>query len=108
MIEGGLAITPEDYGTALDEQARMSRAFDAMISSYDVLLCLSTAGEAPIGLETEDPPDTCLVWTLLGAPTISLPLLQGDTGLPVGAQLISRRYGDYKLLSFAKFALSGQ
>lgn len=103
MIEDGLKIVPETYQKALLAQAELARLFDRIVQRVDVLLCLSTAGEAPVGLEAPDPPDSCLIWTLCGAPSLSLPLLAGRNGLPVGAQLVSRRFNDYLLLSFARF-----
>ena len=102
MIERGLSIPLERYQAALAEQVAIARAFDAAVQSADVLLAVSTAGEAPIGLDTIDPPDTSLIWTLCGAPALSLPLLRGSTGLPVGVQAVARRFGDYPLLDFAR------
>lgn len=103
MIERGLSIPLECYQAALAEQVAIARAFDTAVQSVDVLLTASTAGEAPIGLDAIDPPDTSLIWTLCGAPSLSLPLLAGSTGLPVGAQAVARRFGDYPLLDFARF-----
>ncbi len=103
MITDGLKVSPEHYAAALDEQTRLARAFDVALRAVDVLLCLSTADEAPVGLEGQDIPDHCLVFTMCGAPALSLPLLKGTTGLPVGAQLVARRYEDYKLLACAEF-----
>ena len=103
MIERGLRTPPVQYQKALAGQVRLARAFDAAIQSVDVLLSPSTAGEAPIGLDTIDPPDTCLIWTLCGAPAMSLPLLQGPNGLPVGVQAVARRFADYPLIEFARF-----
>ncbi len=103
MIASGLRITGERYQQALMEQNRIARAFDEAVQAVDVLLCPSTAGEAPMGLDGVDPPDTCLIWTLCGAPVISLPLLKGSAGLPVGAQAVARRFADYPLLDFARF-----
>jgi Asp-tRNA(Asn)/Glu-tRNA(Gln) amidotransferase A subunit family amidase len=103
MIERGLSIPLERYQAALAEQVALARAFDAAVQSVDVLLTASTAGEAPVGLDAIDPPDTCLIWTLCGAPSLSLPLLAGSTDLPVGVQAVARRFGDYPLLDFARF-----
>ena len=103
MIAAGLNITGARYQRALAEQVRIARAFDEAVQSVDVLLCPSTAGEAPVGLDATDPPDTCLIWTLCGAPVVSLPLLKGVNGLPVGVQAVARRFADYPLLDFARF-----
>jgi Asp-tRNA(Asn)/Glu-tRNA(Gln) amidotransferase A subunit family amidase len=40
-------------------------------------------------------------WSLAGLPTISLPLLRGSHGLPIGTQMIGRRGRDSELLSTA-------
>jgi Asp-tRNA(Asn)/Glu-tRNA(Gln) amidotransferase A subunit family amidase len=103
MIEAGLNISGERYQRALAEQVRIARVFDEAVQSVDVLICPSTAGEAPVGLDTIDLPDTCLIWTLCGAPVLSLPLLRGSSGLPVGVQAVARRFADYPLLDFARF-----
>jgi Asp-tRNA(Asn)/Glu-tRNA(Gln) amidotransferase A subunit family amidase len=102
MIERGLRIAPERYQEALTEQARIAAAFDAAMQSMDILLAPSTAGEAPIGLNGIEAPDTCLIWTLCGAPSLSLPMLKGPHGLPVGVQAVARRFADYPLLDFAR------
>jgi Asp-tRNA(Asn)/Glu-tRNA(Gln) amidotransferase A subunit family amidase len=102
MIEAGFAMTPDDYARALARQAALAHELDRVLQDYDVLLGLSTADEAPLGLGAEDLPDHCLIWTMCGVPALSLPLLQGSTGLPVGVQLVARRFADYKLLEFAR------
>lgn len=101
IIDRGQRITLDDYKHALDEQNLLSRTFARIMDKYDILLILSTGGEALKGLQSVDRPDSCLIWTLCGAPTISLPVFIGPSGLPFGAQLVGRRYGDYPLLSFA-------
>lgn len=40
-------------------------------------------------------------WSLCGLPTVSLPLLRGMHGLPVGVQLVGCQGGDRNLLSVA-------
>jgi Asp-tRNA(Asn)/Glu-tRNA(Gln) amidotransferase A subunit family amidase len=104
MICGGMQIAPEAYAAAVAEQQKFQRRFDADSADFDVLICPSTAEEAPIGLEGRDLPDHCLIWTFVGAPVIGIPALSGSSGLPVGLQVVARRYDDYKLLAFAEFA----
>lgn len=102
MIETGNRTPAETYHAACAEQTRLARLFDEEMRRFDVLLCPSSADEAPIGVDAPDPPDHNLIWTMCHAPTIGLPLLSGTTGLPVGAQIVSRRFNDYILLSFAE------
>ncbi len=42
-------------------------------------------------------------WTMLGLPSVSLPLLQGANGLPLGVQLVGPRHGDGRLLRTARW-----
>jgi Asp-tRNA(Asn)/Glu-tRNA(Gln) amidotransferase A subunit family amidase len=39
------------------------------------------------------------VWTLCGLPIVCAPVLEGPRGLPIGAQLVARRYNDYRLFA---------
>ncbi len=105
LIEAGRKIPAELYVENLDRQTKLSRIFDAAATEWDVVLCLSTADEAPVGRNTPDLTDHCLLWTLVGAPAISLPLATGSSGLPVGIQIVARRFADYKLLRFADYVL---
>lgn len=103
MILHGQKITLEEYQRALDRQAQLAQILDRWFAEEaDLVLTLSTGGEAPKGLQSPDRPDSCLVWTLCGAPAISLPRFIGPTGLPFGAQFVARRYNDFQLLEFAR------
>jgi Asp-tRNA(Asn)/Glu-tRNA(Gln) amidotransferase A subunit family amidase len=46
------------------------------------------------------------LWTLLGMPALSLPLLQGENGLPLGVQLVGRRNYDARLLRTARWLVA--
>ena len=46
------------------------------------------------------------LWTLLHTPCLSLPVLQGENGLPMGLQLVGARYGDARLLAAAETVAS--
>ncbi len=101
MIEHGQRIPLDDFQKAIHEQNRLSHWLDEFLGKNDILLTLSTTGEAP-ELGVPEKPDNCLIWTLCGIPTLSLPLLRGPSGLPMGVHIAARRYSDYKLLNFAK------
>lgn len=101
MIEGGLAIPVESYHAATAEQHRLARLIDQELARFDVVICPSTADEAPIGLDTPDVPDHNLIWTMCHLPSLGIPVLAGTSGLPVGLQVTSRRFNDYIVLEFA-------
>ncbi len=107
MIESGRAISPRQYQDDIATQRDLSRLMERDSDSFDVLIGLATADEAPVGLDGEDRPDHCLIWTMCGLPAITLPLLSGASGLPVGVQIVARRYNDHLLLRFADL-LAGQ
>ena len=73
---------------------------DAFFEDTDVLVTLAAPGEAaPYG----EPGVGALTmaWSLCGLPTISVPLLRGSSGLPVGVQLIGQRGHDLETLACA-------
>ena len=101
MIEHGNTITLEQYQEATIKHIELAHQLEKLFSTTDIWLTLSTAGEAPkIGIDEKK--DSCLIWTLCGAPTINLPFLKGPSGLPVGIQAVSERYADLRLLRFIK------
>lgn len=98
IITRGQHITLDQYKQALTEQTRLSLEYETYFAPYDVLLTLTTADEAPIGLTTPDIQDSNLIWTFLGMPTVSVPALKGKNGLPIGVLAIAKKYDDYTLL----------
>jgi Asp-tRNA(Asn)/Glu-tRNA(Gln) amidotransferase A subunit family amidase len=59
-----------------------------------------------VGLESTGNPVFCTIWTYLGTPAVSLPLLQSETGLPIGVQLVGRRGQDARLLRTARWLVN--
>ena len=68
---------------------------------FDAVLTLSAPGEATLGIASQGQATFNRIWTALGVPCINLPGLLGSTGLPIGVQLIQRRYEDERLLQVA-------
>ena len=103
IVQRGNRLTLDHYKTALAAQGDLARNLDNFLASrFDIILDLSTGGEALKGLDSNDRLDNCLIWTLCGVPTINLPIFTGPLGLPFGAQIFARRYNDYLLLNFAR------
>jgi len=101
MVENGRKISHDQYLDALNRQELLLDTIDDFLDGYDVAITLSTAGEAPKGLEGKDKKDSCLIWTLCHVPTVNLPIFKSPNGMPFGAQAISKRYSDYDLLDFS-------
>ena len=74
---------------------------NSAFGEFDALLCPSTPGEPPEGTATGSPIFQ-VSWTLLGVPCLNLPVGIGPRGLPLGAQLIGRRFDDAQLMAIAK------
>lgn len=102
MIERGRSITLDQYKQALTQQAAIAHKMDELLQRYDAIVTLSVAGEAPLRDEAERA-DSCLMWTLCGLPAINVPAMIGPSGLPVGLQIVGRRYNDYLLLDLLDF-----
>ena len=98
IIERGNRISLDQYTDALARQRRIAAAIDAVFGAFDALLDMATAGAALEGLESVDAPDHALIWTLCGLSAVSLPVGASPDGLPVGVQLVARRYNDRLLL----------
>jgi Asp-tRNA(Asn)/Glu-tRNA(Gln) amidotransferase A subunit family amidase len=100
IVNEGKKISVQEYQECIARQNELMALIDTLFDEYDVLLTLSTAGHAPEFGTAIDPQDTCLIWTLCGLPVINIPLFRKGE-LPFGAQVIGRKYQDYKLLNFA-------
>ncbi len=100
IVVRGNRISAEEYHKALEKQNEVIHAMEEFTNEYDIIISLSTAGEAPLREETEKP-DPALMWTLAHLPVISCPVFTSPEGLPFGLQLASGKYNDLKLFRFA-------
>jgi Asp-tRNA(Asn)/Glu-tRNA(Gln) amidotransferase A subunit family amidase len=104
-IEEGAAYTGRDYLTALDWVEILNAGLDEIFERYDAIITPAAAGEAPVGLEDTGNGAFSRLWTLCGTPTISLPLLTGSNGMPMGVQLVGPRGDDGRLLRTANWLM---
>ncbi len=103
LVAEGRAVSAYDYLAARDWQPILSSGLDAIFDRYDAILTPSAPGEAPKGLGSTGDPCFCTLWTFCGAPSINLPLMTGENGLPLGAQLVGRKGDDARLLRTARW-----
>ncbi|MCV3273109.1 amidase [Roseobacter sinensis] len=94
-------IGAAEYEDALAVKASAERFFDEFFTEFDAILAPAAAGEAPRFGEGTGDPIFCTLWTLAGLPSVTLPLLVGETGLPIGVQLIGPAHKDDRLLRTA-------
>jgi Asp-tRNA(Asn)/Glu-tRNA(Gln) amidotransferase A subunit family amidase len=102
MIRLGNEVSTAEYVEALQAQPGYRTAFDKAFADYDFLITPSTASVAPrIGGKERD--DTCLIWTFLGYPALSIPAFWSDAnGLPFGLQIVAPKFCDLPLLDFGQ------
>ena len=99
LIASGAATSVEQFREAIDTQNSIIRGMDAFFGGIDVLVSLSTAGEAP-ARDVAELPDPALMWTLAHLPVVSVPQFKSPNGLPFGMQVAARKYNDYLLFEF--------
>ena len=111
----GQNITDDDISNALKQRNICMNEIDNLFNKFD-FLTLPAAQIFPFNKETEYPKkigntelDTYHRWmevttlaSLLGLPTISVPVGFNKKGLPMGMQIIAKKGKDLELVAFAK------
>jgi amidase len=105
-VKLGMAMRHDDYVAALrlaeDCRAKIEGAFDGL----DCMISPCVKGEAPRGLNPTGDPAFQQFWTVLYGPSMSLPTHRGPNGLPVGLQVVARRYDDDRLFACARWIMA--
>ena len=106
--DDGWAIDAADYGSALAAAQRARCLLDDAFGAHDVLIAPAATGEAPEGLSSTGDVAMNVVWTLLHAPCVCLPIGRGPGrgskgGLPLGLQVIGRIGDDARTLAAARW-----
>jgi Asp-tRNA(Asn)/Glu-tRNA(Gln) amidotransferase A subunit family amidase len=104
-IEAGRGMLAVDYAEALRERESLYQQLLHTLEPYDAVVTPSAPGPAPKGFETTGNPIFCSMWTYLGVPALNLPLLEVN-GLPLGVQLVGRRFDEERLFKAAAALLS--
>jgi len=103
MIERGQRYLAVDYNRAVARIAVYNAALDDVFHEVHAILTPAAVGEAPYGLESTGSPVFCTLWTLCGLPTVTVPLMEGSNGMPIGVQLVGPRGDDARLLQCAQW-----
>ena len=107
QLERGREVRALDYQRAVARIGPTYESFAELFEQrYDAILTPAAPGTAPEGLASTGDPSFCTLWTLTGMPALSLPLMQGTNGLPLGAQLVGPRDGDARLLRTARWLVT--
>ena len=102
-IVNGSKHSAKDYTNAIDFKKRSYESYQEVFEDYHGVLSPSSPGVAPKGLKSTGTAEFNKVWSYLGTPCISLPLLEGENNLPLGVQLIGERYDDHRFLGVANW-----
>jgi len=100
------------YAKAQKVRRLIKEKTDSLLEEYDFILTPTAPEPAfPIGKTEKDPVVMYLydIFTvqasLAGVPAISLPAGNNDKGLPLGLQLLTKRFAEQELLNFSKYFL---
>ncbi|MCA1825952.1 MAG: amidase [Myxococcales bacterium] len=106
FLDAGRAVMPDQLRQARERAEQGRREIERVFEKFDAVITPATTGEAPVGLDSTGDPLFSRIWTLLGNPCVSLPLLKGAAGLPLGVQVIGPRGRDEVLLAAARSLMS--
>ena len=103
-IEKGWKISEQQLQRMLDQREAEQEALRAKTAALgvDYWIAPSAPDRAPRGLESTGDPVMNLPWTFAGLPTVSIPSVFDDQGLPHGLQVVGRLDEDEELVSFAR------
>ncbi|HKA78612.1 MAG TPA: amidase [Xanthobacteraceae bacterium] len=101
LLAHGRGVSAVDYLAALAKASRYASSIAEIFEEYDAIITPAAPGVAPKGLDATGDPAFCTLWTLTGLPSISLPLLAGESGLPLGVQIVGAPGRDARLLRTA-------
>ncbi|MFE4002476.1 amidase [Nocardioides sp. YIM B13467] len=101
LLRTGEATSLVDYRAASEVVDVGEGVVGRLLSSYDVVLGPAAPGPAPHGLDATGDPVLSRAWQAMGLPTVAVPGLVDDHGLPLGVQLVGPRRGETDLLGHA-------
>jgi amidase len=99
LVKEGRALSAVDLLAAWTRRDSLRRELIARISDYDAVLTFASTGPAPPASDGTGDPIFATLWTLIGAPAFSLPLLRSADGLPIGVQAVGAPGRDVELTS---------
>jgi amidase len=106
LLDEGRAVPYSRYLAAQKQAAACRRALAELFTRFDALVTPAAPGEAPKGLAATGDPLFNRMWTLLGAPCVTLPGAKGPNNLPIGVQFVGALREDDALLSLCAWAES--
>lgn len=98
------------YKKAKAVQHELIKEFEDAFKGCDIIIMPTTIGEAfKIGSKSKNPVDTykedifTVTANIAGLPSLSIPFGKGENGLPLGIQLMAKKFDEATIYKFAKF-----
>lgn len=102
LIEEGRKTTAVRYLAAVAAAEPLREGLNQLFQQECTAIITPAApGVAPIGTATGNPA-FCTLWTYVGLPAITIPLMTGEGGMPLGVQLVGPSGDDARLLRTAR------
>ena len=102
-IERGMKHSAYEYANAIDFMKQSYESYKEVFEDYHGVITPASSGVADKGVKSTGSADFQKIWTYLGLPAISLPLLTGENNLPLGVQLIGNKLDDLRFLGIANW-----
>lgn len=101
-LDEGEGIRDNEYREALKVRSHLQQSLAQFFDrGYSAIITPPAAGEAPATLENTGDPRFCSLWTLVGAPAITIPTGKGPNGMPLGLQIVGAAEEENYLLATA-------
>ena len=105
-FEAGKSVSTNSYIDAIEKAKTMKQTLSQIFLKFDAIITPAAPGQAPRDLMNTGNAIFNGYWTMLGVPAISLPLLEGKDGLPIGIQVITSWNKEAELLDISKIILN--
>lgn len=106
LVADGRNFSATRYLGAIAGRLPLRDALEQLFQQQcNAIITPAAAGIAPKGTATGNPV-FCTLWTYLGLPAITLPLMTGEDRMPLGVQLVGAPGDDARLLRTAQWLVS--
>jgi len=107
LIADGRKVSATQYLAALALARALRESLKELFQQEcTAIITPASRGVAPMGLDMTGDPVFCSLWSLTGLPAMSLPLMTGEDGMPLGVQLVGAAGDDARLLRTANWLVN--
>lgn len=103
LLAEGQSLGALSYRAALQAGRGYAVALQEFFEEFDAVITPAAPGEANAVGDDAPATDFSALWSLAGLPTVTLPLMTGEEGLPLGVQLVGAERDDARLLRTARW-----